>query len=296
MIKSMTGYGFGEGVGFGKKFTVEMKGVNHRFNDISLRVPRYLVSMEDKIRKLIQSRIARGRIDCFLSVESENSEAAASVKVDQGLAAAYHKAITELRENLKIRGNGGSIRLQEIHSLPGVLSLEAEKDDVAEWWPVIEQAVEAALTGLSAMRMTEGKKLAEDLRKRLGRIADFSGRIEVRAPIVVSEYKNRLTTRMQEMLSDGSIDPARIAAEAALFAERSDIAEELLRMESHLGQFADCLEQDEAIGRKLDFLAQEIHREITTIGSKTNDVEIGRLVIEVKSEVEKIREQVQNIE
>jgi len=296
MIKSMTGYGFGEGVGFGKKFIVEMKGVNHRFSDVYLRVPRSLIAMEDKIKKLIQSRVARGRIDCFLSMESDHSESAVSVKVDQGLAAAYHKAITELRDNLNIHGHGGSISLQEIHSLPGVLSLEAEKEDAAQWWPVIEEAITAALAGLIEMRSTEGNKLAGDLRKRLGRIADFSDRIEVRAPDVVSEYKNRLTVRMQELLNDGSIDPARIAAEAALYAERSDIAEEILRMDSHLSQFAACLDQEEAIGRKLDFLAQEIHREITTIGSKTNDVEIGRLVIEIKSEVEKIREQVQNIE
>ncbi|OPY58008.1 MAG: hypothetical protein A4E55_01229 [Pelotomaculum sp. PtaU1.Bin035] len=292
MLKSMTGYGRGEASTNGKKFTVELKAVNHRFLEVVLRMPRSLMSMEDQIKRLIQSRLARGRVDGFLGVE-DCGEKTAFVKVDKALAAAYYNAMKELQENL---GAEGKIKLKDIVVQPGVLALEENPVAIEEYWLAIKEAVEDAIEKLIQMRAIEGEQLFKDLRERVGLIARLNEKIMERSPVVVEEYRERLDNRLNDFIKDGSLDVARLAAEAALFAERSNITEETVRLDSHISQVYTCFESGEAIGRKLDFIIQEMNREINTIASKANDMEISRLVVEVKSELEKIREQVQNIE
>lgn len=293
MIKSMTGYGYGASSGFGRNFTVEMKAVNHRFCDVSLRSPRFLMVLEDQIKKLIQSQITRGRVDCFLNVEKTVSGIVNTVKVDKELASAYYKEIQILSDGL---GIDNEVSVTYLSSLPGVLSLEEVSEDTKEMWPVIKEAVEAALAGLLVMRAAEGEKLCLDLRKRIGKITEYNAGIKIRAPLVIDDYREKLLVRLQDYINEDIIDPARLTAEVALFADRSDITEETVRIESHISQMLASFDEKEAIGRKLDFLSQEIHREITTIGSKANDLEIGKLVIALKSELERVREQIQNIE
>jgi len=292
LLKSMTGYGRGEASAQGKKFVVELKAVNNRFIEVVLRLPRQILPMEDRIKRLIQSRIARGRIDVFLGVE-DCGEKTAAVKVDKALAAAYYKAMKELQEDLGVEGK---IKLKHLVALPGVLVLEETAEDIEKWWPTVREAVEAAVDNLVQMRAIEGEHLAKDLWKRVGHIAQLSVKIRERSPIVVEEYRERLEKRLNDFIKDGSLDAARLAAEAVLFAERSNITEETVRLDSHLNQVYACFGSSEAIGRKMDFLIQEMNREVNTIASKASDLEIGRLVVEIKSELEKIREQVQNIE
>lgn len=292
MIKSMTGYGRGESNLPGKKFNVELKAVNHRYSEVVLRMPRSLSQFEDRIRKIIQSRIARGRVDGFCSQE-ECGEKAVAVKVDKALAAAYYKAIKDLQEGLDITG---SIKIKYLTDLPGVLVVEEPAENVEELWPAILEAVEAALESLIRMRETEGEQLASDLMQRIDRLVLINEQIRERSPAVVEEYREKLRTRLNDFIKDGSLDPERLTAEAAVFADRSNITEETVRLESHLKQAGACLKEGQPVGRKLDFIVQEMNREINTIGSKANDLEISRLVVEVKSEIEKIREQVQNLE
>ncbi len=292
MIRSMTGYGRGEAISRGKKFTVELKAVNHRYNEIVLRFPRSFSPLEDQIKRLIQSRVARGRIDGFINVE-ENGEKNHRVNIDKALAAAYYKAMEELRDDL---GIDGKIKLKSLVELPGVLLVEEPPEEVEELWPAIQEAVESALHNLVSMREVEGAQLAEDLSNRVIRVAELTRNIRDRSPIVVEEYRERLGSRMCDFIKDGGLDSERLAAEAAIFADRSNITEETVRLDSHLKQVRACLGIDGPVGRKLDFIIQEVNREINTIASKANDLKIGSWVVEVKSELEKIREQVQNIE
>lgn len=292
MIKSMTGYGWGEAAVQGKIFTIELKAVNHRYNEVVLRLPRTLSPLEDRIRRLIQSRIARGRVDVFLNMR-DSDERTSSVKVDKGLAGAYYKAIIELQESLDI---DGKIKLRNLVDLPGVLTLEDPAEDVEEWWPAVLEALENALESLLRMRSEEGKQLASDLLTRVERISSLNAKIRDRSPVVVEEYRERLGARLNDFMKDGGLSPERLAAEAALFADRSNITEETVRLDSHLKQARSCLQASEPVGRKLDFIVQEMNREINTIASKANDMEISRWAVEVKSELEKVREQVQNIE
>lgn len=292
MIKSMTGYGWGEAGIHGKNFTIELKAVNHRYNEVVLRLPRNLSPLEERIRRIIQSRIARGRVDGFLNMK-DSDEKTSAVKVDKGLAGAYYKAIKELQESL---GIDGKIKIKNLVDLPGVLALEDPPENVEEWWPAVFEALESALEGLIRMRAEEGRQLASDLVKRVEQISVLNANIRDRSPVVVEEYRERLVSRLNDFMKDSGLAPERLAAEAALFAERSNITEETVRLESHLKQARSCLQADEPVGRKLDFIVQEMNREINTIASKANDLEISRWAVEVKSELEKIREQVQNIE
>ncbi len=292
MLKSMTGYGRGEALIPGKKFTVELKAVNHRFCEVVLRLPRSFSQLEDRIRRLIQARVSRGRVDGFLGIE-ECEEKTTTVKVDKALAAAYYKAMKELQEGLGIEGK---IKLKYLIALPGVFTVEEPAENIEEWWPAVQEAVQIALENLVQMRATEGERLAGDLLKRVAQVSFLNENIKHRSPIVVEEYRDRLRKRLNDFLTEGCLDASRLEAEAVLFAERSNITEETVRLESHLKQVRDCLTAGAPVGRKLDFLIQEMNRETNTIASKANDVEISRWVVEVKSELEKIREQVQNIE
>jgi len=290
--RSMTGFGRGEAEGHGKKFTVEVKSVNHRYCEVMLRMPRGMVSLEEKARRYILSRLARGRVDGFITVE-DCAEKTAVVKVDKVLAASYYKAMEELISNL---GISSGIKPEHLFSLPGVFSLEEPAEDIEAYWPVLEQALTGAVDGLLDMRSTEGVRLQEDLLSRLELIRVVLKGIEDRSPEVVEDYRFRLNQRLQEWLKDSTLDMNRLMAEVAVFAERSNITEEVVRLYSHIDQTGETLGMEEPVGRKLDFLLQEMNREINTIASKASDLQIAKAAVEIKSELEKIREQVQNLE
>lgn len=288
----MTGYGRGETEGPYRKFTVELKAVNHRFSEVVVRLPRSMLALEDRIRRVVLEYVSRGRVDVFLSVD-EGEGRSTAVKVDKALALAYYKAMKELQDDL---GLSGMISLDHLIAMPQIFLPDEPKDEPEEWWPSIEQALREACAGLVAMRRQEGIVLASDLDARLAEMESMAGRIKERAPEVAAAYRERLEQRVQELAGDLAIDPARLAQEVAFFAERADITEELVRLASHLQQARECLTAEGPVGRRLDFLAQEMFREINTIGSKAQDEAIAKLVVELKVQLEKVREQVQNVE
>jgi len=293
MLSSMTGYGRGEAVGGGCRLTVELKAVNHRFLEVVWRLPRILAPLEDGLRRMVQARVLRGRVEGYVTVGDggEKTLAPLTVRVDKALAAAYDKALRELKE---ICGLTGETELSILAALPGVLVTEEAPVEARALWPALERACGEALDGLIAMRRAEGDAHARDLAARLESLAVLNGRIRARSPLVVDEFRARLTARLAQVAP--GVDDTRLAAEVVLLAERSDIQEETVRLDSHVQQAVACLGTDEPVGRKLDFLLQEMQREVNTIASKAADVTIGRLVVEAKGEIEKMREQVQNIE
>lgn len=292
MVSSMTGYGRGDASGEGKTVTIEMKGVNHRFLEIALRLPRAYNLFEEKIKGIIKENLVRGRLDVFVNIE-ETGEKKRKLKVDKELALDYHNSLKELAQFLGLAEN---ISVLEIARLPEVLTLEEPEEDCEALWPLVEEALRQALEQLRAMRQEEGRKLAADLLARKDIIAQLLEEVAQRSHLVVEEYREKLQNRIQEILGTFPVDENRLAMEVALVADRSNITEELVRLRSHLEQLSKTLEENGAVGRKLDFLVQEMHREINTIGSKSNDLIISQKVVALKSEVEKIREQVQNLE
>ncbi|ABO50225.1 domain of unknown function DUF1732 [Desulforamulus reducens MI-1] len=292
MIKSMTGYGRGEASAEGRRFTVELKSVNNRFCEVILRQPRSLSPVEDRIKRTIQGKVTRGRVDGYISIE-ETGEITPSVKVDKALAVAYHNAMEELAESLSM---AEKISIKDLISLPNVISLEQPEENIEQWYPAIKEATNQALNGLLTMRQTEGERLKIDISSRATVIQQLTVQISERAPLVIQEYRDKLSQRLAEWLENGIIEEARLAAEVAVFADRADISEEIVRLNSHLVQLSQILSEGGPVGRKLDFLVQEMNREINTIGSKANDLVITNAVVNAKSELEKIREQVQNIE
>ncbi len=292
LVRSMTGFGRGEASGDAGKVTVEVKAVNYRFSEVVCRMPRQFSALEERVRRHIQGRVARGRFEVYVAWEP--SAEARTVKVDKHLALAYYNALRQIAEEI---GSNQELSLDTLAKLPEVLSVqEGDLSDDA-LWALLEPALEQAMAGLIAMREREGALLAADLAERLDRLESLRSAALARAPQVVEEYRQRLTRRLSELLPPTNpVDPQRLAQEVALFAERADITEELQRLASHIDQFRRALRSDEAVGRKLDFLVQEMGREWNTIGSKANDAELAALVVEAKSELEKIREQVQNLE
>ncbi|MGI6648101.1 MAG: YicC/YloC family endoribonuclease [Bacillota bacterium] len=293
MLRSMTGFGRGEAVITGKRITVEIKSVNHRYCEVATRLPRIYSALEEKIRRTVQARVSRGRLDVFVNVVQEG-EKTALVKVDKGLAMAYYNSLRELGELLQI---SPEITAEQLSHFPGVLVLQEEEDDLDILWSGLEEAIILAMDSLVEMREIEGNRLNYDIIHRIGKIEQFINEISVQEPKVVNNYRERLSNRVRELISDQLVvDESRLATEVAVFAERCNITEELVRLNSHLTQFRQLINSDDSIGRKLDFLVQELHREANTIGSKANDAEISHLVVEIKSELEKIREQIQNVE
>ena len=292
MVKSMTGYGRGESDTQEKSFTVEIRSVNHRFCEVVVRMPKYYVALEDRVRKLIQEYISRGRLDVFVNV-NDRGRGNKTIQVDKDLAMAYYNALEELGETIGIPGRPEII---DIARLPDVIITEDMQEDLDIIWPVLREAVEKAVGHIVEMRTTEGQRLREDLLKRTERLEEYTQTITERAPGVVIEYRDKLKTRLKELDAEVEIDENRLASELAVFADRSNISEELVRLRSHFQEMRTTLAVDEPVGRKLDFLVQELNREFNTIGSKANDTSISSVVIKAKSEVEKIREQVQNIE
>lgn len=292
MIRSMTGFGRGEITQDGKEFTVEIKTVNHRYSDIFIKMPRQINFLEDRVRDLVSKGISRGKIDVFITYSNYGDDSK-FVTFDEQLAKAYISAVESLRDKF---GLADDISVSLISKYPDVLKVEQAQEDEEQLWSLLKQAVENAVSSLIRMRQTEGEGLRRVLLERADIIESMVAEISKRAPEVPKEYKARLTDRIRELLDQQTIDENRLAMEVALFADRCSIDEELVRLTSHLGQLRQILDMDQPVGRKLDFLVQEMNREINTIGSKANDLIITKLVVDVKSEIEKIREQIQNIE
>lgn len=292
MIKSMTGYGRCKNEADGRKFSVEIKSVNHRYNDISIRLPKSMNYLEDRTRKTLTKKIMRGKTDVYISFETF-SEDDVNIKVNEPLAKAYCEKLNFLRETYNLTGND---TLDLVAKFPDVITVEKVEEDEDTLWNTLLPALEGALDNFIAMRETEGEALKADILVKADGIESLVEQIRERAPLVAEDYREKLTARLEELLAETPIDEQRILTEVTIFADRACIDEEITRLTSHISQLRDIFEKDEPIGRKLDFLVQEMNREANTIASKSNDIKITQLTIELKSEIEKIREQIQNIE
>jgi len=292
MIKSMTGYGRGEWQAEGKRVEVEVKSFNHRYLDISPHLPRKLTPLEAQVRNFIKLRVSRGRIEVFVQIE-ESSLGEQKLELDLSLAKDYHLALKALQEAL---GIPGEIRLETLANFREIFTRKEVETDPAKEWASLQMALERALDSLEGMRRSEGLILREDFLNRLQGLEQMVQRIEGKAPSTLQACRDRLAERVQELAGGMPVDDVRLAQEVAYLAERSDIAEELVRIRSHLTQFREMLDRSEPVGRKLEFLLQEVNREANTIGSKANDATIAQITVEIKSELERMREQVQNVE
>lgn len=292
MIKSMTGYGRGENESESRKFSVEIKSVNHRYNDISIRLPRSMNYLEDKIRKTLMKKIMRGKTDVYITFETFSDDDV-NIKINEPLAKAYCEKLDYLKLNFGLTGDN---ILDLVAKFPDVISVEKVQEDEDSVWNALLPALENALNSFISMREVEGESLKADILKKAEMIESYVNEIKERAPLVAEDYRQRLTDRLNELLADTNIDEQRILTEITIFADRACIDEEITRMFSHINQLREIFCKDEPIGRKLDFLVQEMNREANTIASKSNDIRITQITVELKSEIEKIREQIQNIE
>lgn len=292
MIRSMTGYGRGEHTEKERKITVEIKSVNHKFNDITIKLPRSMNRFEDNIRKRITQEVFRGKTDVYISFETFAAEDVC-VKVNEVLAAAYVKSMEELKDKFKLKSKDS---LGTLLRFPDIITLEKVQNEGEVLLESIEPALDEAIKQFVEMREAEGAALKADILKKAEVISALVDITKERSPFVAKEYKDKLSLRLVELLDGRELDPARLAAEVALFADRSCIDEEITRLYSHIDQLKTFLDNEGMVGRKLDFLVQEMNREANTIGSKANDLEITKVAIELKSEIEKVREQMQNIE
>jgi len=292
MVRSMTGFGRGEVSRDGKEFTVEIKTVNHRYFDIFIKMPRQISFLEDRVRELVSRAISRGKIDVYITYTNYGSDSR-QVTIDEQLAKAYVSALEQLRDMFSLADD---ISVSLLSKCPEVLKVEQVEEDEEQLWEILKTALDDAVASLIRMRENEGEAMKKALLERADTVEGVIAKIEARAPEVPKDYRAKLTERISDLLEQQVVDESRIAMEVALFADRCSIDEELVRLRSHFGQMRQILDMDQPVGRKLDFLVQEMNREINTIGSKANDLEITRYVVDVKSEIEKIREQVQNIE
>jgi uncharacterized protein (TIGR00255 family) len=290
----MTGYGRGECAQDGFKITVELSSVNRKQSEISLVLPRELEVLEAQIRDVLNRSIARGRLTGRITMHAANGQSSSKVRLNAPLARAYVKELTKLAKDLKI---AGPVTLDILARAPGVLETDEEMADAEDFWPAVNQALESALATLLKMREREGAHLADDLESRIALMRKTATQIQKQCPEVQKRYREQLIQRIQSAgVEAPAVDEERLLKEIVYFADRSDISEELTRLQSHFQQFNDCLKSKEPVGRMLDFLAQEMNREINTIGSKANDSLISRAVVVLKTELEKFREQAQNVE
>ncbi len=292
LIKSMTGFGQGEAVDARYSVQVEVKSVNHRYLDLFFRIPKQYSQLEDTIRTVITGRLARGRVEVMLSVE-EFGDQERSVQINNALFRGYLQALRTIQSELE---SAEPIQLSDVLSLPGLLEVDEPPLDWDNLQGLVSQAANQALDGLEAMRAAEGRRLHADLEEKVLQVEKLREDVAQIAPQVISDYKQRLRERLGELIDGTTLTEERFLGEVALFADRCSIDEELVRLASHIQQFKDTLRSEDSVGRKLDFLIQEMNREVNTIGSKANNVHISGSVVNMKSELEKIREQVQNIE
>lgn len=292
MIQSMTGFGRGEAANEKYKVTIEMKSVNHRYLDLSVRLPRKLNFYEPAIRNQVKEFAKRGKIDIFISMEQlqENAE---SIQYNPQIAVAYLSGISQMADEFSI---DGTIQAYQLARFPDVFTKAEEDDNEEEWIPIVTQALRDACEKFAESRRIEGEKLAKDLSEKLDHISDLVDKIEARSPQIVEEYRKKITEKVEQLLGDTQIDENLLATEIVMFSDKICIDEEMVRLRTHVEHVKEALAAGENIGRKLDFLIQEMNREANTTLSKANDSEVSEYGIDLKTEIEKIREQIQNIE
>ena len=292
MVKSMTGYGRAREMRNGRDITVEVRSVNNRYLDCTVKMPRAYIFAEDRMKARVQQAISRGKVDVFVTIDASAADEAV-VAVNEPLARGYYEALTRLKTMFSLPGE---VTPEVLAKFPDVLAVTKAEEDVEAIAADICAVLDDALTSYNAMRAVEGEKLAADVAGRVTTIETVVGKVEERSPQTVAAYRQRLEAKMQEVLQSTTIDESRILTEAAIFADKIAVDEETVRLRSHIAQLRAMLASDEPVGRKLDFLIQEVNRECNTIGSKCNDLTIAQDVVNMKAEVEKIREQVQNME
>ena len=291
-MKSMTGYGKGEAQNDSKKVAIELKSVNNRYLEINSRLSKYFSFADEIVKKCVQEKIKRGTVEVLFSYEVMSGSGKV-IAVDKGLAAEYIKAAKILSETTGIDSDFG---INQLMKMPDVLSVTAPPENREELEELFKLATEKAIVNLENMREVEGESIKIDLKKLAGNIVSSLSEVKFRVPSIVIEYKEKLKKRIKELCEDVSVDETRFASEVAFFADRSDINEEISRLTSHVEQFFSALEDNESVGRRLDFISQEMNREINTMGSKANDLSLTKYVIEMKNELEKIKEQIRNVE
>ncbi len=292
MINSMTGFGRGRAILHNREIIVEVRSVNNRFCEFSARTPRGYSYLDEKLKALFKTKITRGKVEVGVSIYNQEG-ANAEIAVNKTIAKGYIEALRGVKDELSLNDD---LSLTSIMRLPDVFTVVKTEDDEEEIWADVSEVANEALSLFMQMRKTEGEKLYDDVLSRLLAIEENVGRIEERSPKVNDEYRDRLFEKISEVLQDKNIDEQRILTEAAVFADKTAVDEETVRLRSHISQFRGLLEEKEPVGRKLDFLVQELNREVNTIGSKCNDLTITKMVVDMKADIEKIREQIQNIE
>lgn len=292
MIKSMTGYGCAKGVSGKIDLSIELRSVNNRYLDCNIRIPRVYTAVEDSMKTLIQSYITRGKVDIYVNIDSSSADDVA-ISVNRPLAEAYLSALNALSIDYAIKND---ITVMSISRFPDVLKVEKKEADTETLSADICSVLDVALQDFNRMRIVEGERLSNDITQRLDEIERLTSIAEERSPKTVSEYRAKLEQRMMDVLKNTELDKSSILTEAAIFADRIAVNEEIVRLRSHISQLRNMMQSREPVGRKLDFLVQELNREANTIGSKGNDTEMARIVVDMKAEIEKIREQAQNIE
>ncbi|MGD8916051.1 MAG: YicC/YloC family endoribonuclease [Syntrophobacterales bacterium] len=292
VLQSMTAFGRGEAMADGYRFTVELRTLNHRFCDIRIKLPRKYTDFEEEIKRKLSSQFSRGRIEVNV-VADEALDKVQHLTVDSELAETYKRLLLDLQNKL---GLEASLSLDTLLHFRDIFVFEEDEEGRAQAWKVLEAALDQSVEECIQMRKEEGSAIETDFTERLNQLETLSGEVESRTPIVVLDVRDRLQKRIEELLGQGELDESRLAQEVAILAEKSDITEEVIRLKSHIQQFRALLKASGPRGRQLEFLLQEMHREINTIGSKANDVEIANKVIQIKTELERLREQVQNIE
>ena len=291
MIKSMTGYGRGKLESDGREFIVEIKSINHRYNDTSIKMPRYLSFLEDKVRQYVTKSISRGKIEVYISVNNISAESK-NVVIDKELAGEY---VDAMKDMINLYGLKDDISASAIMKLPDIIR-NKDVDDEESFWEPIRNALDIALANIEEAKENEGARLKADILERLGTISKYVDTVKEKSVGLLEEYRNKLTNRVNELNANNIVDENRIGIEVVLFADKSSICEEVTRLKSHIASLEKMLDVDGPIGKKIDFLVQEMNRETNTIGSKANSVGITNYVVEMKNEIENIREQVQNIE
>lgn len=292
MLKSMTGYGRCQEVVDGMNILVELKSVNHRYFEFTSKLPRNYGFLDEKLKSFFMGKLTRGKLECYVSIETVE-EPDVLIEVNHPLVKSYLKAYQDMADTYGLEND---IKISDISKVPDIFLIHKQAEDEEKIWNAVLSVAEKTLAGFISMRETEGERLKNDVNSRLDTILCEVEFVETRSPETVKEYNEKLYARLRELLENTQIDEQRILTESAIFADKIAVAEETVRLRSHITQMRNFLESDEAAGKKMDFLVQEMNREANTIGSKANDVEIARKVVSIKAEIEKIREQIQNIE
>jgi len=292
LIKSMTGYGRAQQIIDGRDILVEIRSVNHRYFEFSSRVPRAYGYLDEKLKSFLQGKVNRGKVEIAVTINIIEGKDAL-IKVNKSIAKGYIDALREVNEELQLRDD---LSLSNLLRFPDTFNIQKNVDDEEEIWNAVSEVASEALEKFISMREAEGQRLKKDVLTRSGYILENVAKVEKFSPETVENYRNRLYQKLKEVLESTDIDTQRILTEAAIFADKIAVDEETVRLRSHVSQLEGLFDSDEAIGRKLDFIVQEMNREVNTIGSKCQDVNITKIVVEMKSEIEKIREQIQNIE